>query len=148
MASQYITFMIIFILGLSVVVLTNTMFLSMSEQFRENIADIEMDQILGRVKTNLQEMILIASDSNVRIQRQISLPTIIGEGFRYTIDISNSSTHIIIKSYTTNREIEQIVSFSLGQKYEIQTSGAFDSTSELLTLNVRTDSNKIIITLS
>jgi len=135
-------------LGLSVVVMTNTMFISMSAQFQENIADIEMDQILSRVRLNLQEMILLVSDSNLTIQREIDLPTILGERFRYSIDLSNTTTHIIIKGYTINREIYQTMAFSIENKYIIHTSGVFQSTSKLLNLNVRITSNFLTITIS
>ena len=61
MASQYITFMIIFTLGLSLVIITNGMFSTLSDQFRENIAQVELDTILDQIQLQIQQSLLIHS---------------------------------------------------------------------------------------
>ncbi len=150
MASQYITFMIIFTLGLSMVIITNGMFTTLSEQFRENIADLELDEILEKIKLQIRQNTLIHPEETQIILQQLEFPISIGQGFRYFIELSNTSDgrSIILKGTTFNDVISQEITFSLGSAYFISSSGEFTSTNSYLSLNQEKNSTHITITIS
>ncbi|MFX1538425.1 MAG: hypothetical protein ACFFDI_29895 [Promethearchaeota archaeon] len=150
MASQYITFMIIFILGLNLVIITNVMFLALSDQFRQNIAEVEMTRILNLIQRQIQQTILLPTDRNQMIEQQLELPTLIGDMSPYTIEISNSTDNqIILHGYSSNGDVNQMITFSLAPKYIIETSeSVFESVNSILTLNIEKDGDNIIITIS
>lgn len=150
MASQYITFMIIFILGLNLVIITNSMFMILSDQFQQNIADVEMSQILDLIKTQIMQTILLPTDHNQTVEQQLELPTLLGRKFQYSIEISNlSNNQIILHGFTSNGKVNQINTFSVGSNYIIETSdSSFQSADSLLTLYIVKTLNKIVITIS
>ena len=150
MASQYITFMIIFILGLNLVIITNSMFMILSDQFQQNIAEVEMSQILDLIQMQILQSLLLPTDMNQTIEQQLELPTLVGQRFRYSIEIYNSTDNqIILHGFSSNEKINQITTFSVGAKYSIEVSeSSFQSTSSLLSLNIEKNANKIVITIS
>ncbi|MFW9780173.1 MAG: hypothetical protein ACFFE8_15095 [Candidatus Heimdallarchaeota archaeon] len=149
MASQYITFAIIFVLGISLVIITNAMFLSMSEQFQVNIGDIEMTQTLKLVQNQILQNVLGLPASQQTIQMQIDLPDFLGQGFRYTIRMSTTTDgQLRLRGFTRNLEIDNAVTFSLGPKYTTSASGEFLSTSSVLTIYSQRISNNITLTIS
>lgn len=150
MASQYITFMIIFTLGLSMVIITNGMFTTLSEQFRENVADLELNEILEKIQLQIRQNTLIHPEENQIILQQLEFPISIGQGFRYFIELSNTSDgrRIILKGRTYNEEISQEITFSLGSAYFISSSGEFTSTDSYLSLNLEKNDTHITITIS
>ena len=85
MASQYITFMIIFTLGLSMVIITNNMFATLSDQFQENVAQIELETILDKIKIQLQQNLLLHPEEEQIISQQFEFPSSLGHRFRYLI---------------------------------------------------------------
>ncbi len=149
MASQYITFMIIFILGLSMVLVTNSMFATLSDQFRENIAEVELSQILDLIQMQILQSLLLPMDSNQTIDQQLELPILLGQKFQYYIEIYNSSDNqIILHGFSTDEKINQITTFSVGAKYIIQTSeSSFQSINMLLTLHIEKNADKVVITI-
>ncbi|MFX1504824.1 MAG: hypothetical protein ACFFDC_01805 [Promethearchaeota archaeon] len=150
MASQYITFMIIFILGLNLVIITNVMFLTLSDQFRQNIAKIEMDNILNLIQKQIQQTLLLPTDNNHIIEQQLELPTLIGDMSPYSIEIYNSTDNqIVLHGFSSNGDIDQIITFSVPPKYIITTSDSvFESINSLLTLNIEKNGEFIVITIS
>ena len=150
MAAQYITFMIIFTLGLSMVIITNGMFTTLSEQFRENVADIELNEILEKIELQIRQNTLIHSEENQIIHQQLEFPISIGQGFRYLIELSNTSDgrSIILQGRTFNGVISQEITFSLGSTYFISSSGEFTSTNSYLSLNLEKNITHITITIS
>lgn len=150
MASQYITFMIIFTLGLSLVIITNGIFLSVSEQFKKDIAEIEMDQNLKLIQSQLYQNLLLKTSSLQTIEQKIELPVLLGRQYQYSIEISNSDDNntIILRGITLNEEIDQTITFTLGKKYDLIASGKFQSTTALLTLLVQKTVTTITITIS
>ena len=150
MAAQYITFMIIFTLGLSMVIITNGMFTTLSEQFRENVADIELNEILEKIELQIRQNTLIHSEENQIIHQQLEFPISIGQGFRYLIELSNTSDgrSIILQGRTLNDVISQEITFSLGSAYFISSSGEFTSTNSYLSLNLEKNITRITITIS
>ncbi|MFW9855824.1 MAG: hypothetical protein ACFFFG_12235 [Candidatus Thorarchaeota archaeon] len=149
MASQYITFAIIFVLGLSLVIITNAMFLNMSEQFRVNIGNIEMTQTLKLVQNQILQNVLGLRASHQTIQMQIDLPDFLGQGFRYTIRMSTTADgRLRLRGFTRNLEIDDAVTFSLGPRYTTSASGEFVSTSPFITLYSQRISNNITIIIS
>lgn len=149
MASQYITFMIIFILGLNVVIITNGMFMTLSEQFQENIAEVEMSQILDLIKMQIQQALLLPTDFNQTYEQQLELPTALGQRFRYSITISNSTDNqMILHGFSPDKKINQIITFTVASKFIIETSeSSFHSTNSLLTLNIEKNANNVVITI-
>ncbi len=150
MAAQYITFMIIFTLGLSMVIITNGMFTTLSEQFRENVAGIELNEILEKIELQIRQNTLIHSEENQIIHQQLEFPISIGQGFRYLIELSNTSDgrSIILQGRTLNDVISQEITFSLGSAYFISSSGEFTSTNSYLSLNLEKNITHITITIS
>ena len=150
MASQYITFMIIFTLGLSLVIITNDMFSTLSDHFRENVAQVELDTILEQIQLQIQQSLLIHPEDNQTIYRQLEFPSALGQGFRYNLEITNSSDgkNIIISGSTFNAEVTQQLQFSLGAVYLVTASGQFTSINPILTLNFNKNSNIINIQMS
>ncbi|MFX1285239.1 MAG: hypothetical protein ACFFB5_16420 [Promethearchaeota archaeon] len=149
MASQYITFMIIFILGLSMVLLTNNMFSTLSDQFRENLAEIEMSQILDLIQSQIMQTLLFSSDYNQTIDQQLELPILLGQKFQYNIEIYNTTDNqVTLHGYSSDGKINQLTTFSVGAKYIIETSeSSFQSIKALLTLHIERDANKVVITI-
>lgn len=149
MASQYITFMIIFILGLSMVLITNSMFSTLSDQFRENIAEVELSQILDLIQTQILQSLLLPMDSNQTIDQQLELPVLLGQKFQYYIEIYNSTDNqIILHGFSTDEKINQITTFSMGAKYLIKVSeSSFQSINMLLTLHIEKNANEVVITI-
>ncbi|MHA2154655.1 MAG: hypothetical protein ACXABU_04895 [Candidatus Hodarchaeales archaeon] len=150
MASQYITFMIIFTLGLSLVIITNGMFSTLNDQFRENIAQVELDTILDQIQLQIQQSMLIHPEENQSISQDFVFPPALGQGFRYRLEITNSSDgkKIILGGSTFNAEVTQQLQFSLGSIYLITASGHFTSTNPSLTLRINKNSNIINIHMS
>ena len=150
MASQYITFMIIFTLGLSMVIITNGMFTTLSEQFRENIADLELNDILDQIQLQIRQNTLIHPEKDQIILQQMEFPISIGQGFRYLIEISNTSDgrSVILKGRTLNDKIFHEITFSLGSAYLVSTSGEFTSTNSYLSLHLEKYDSYITITIS
>ncbi|MHA2138780.1 MAG: hypothetical protein ACXACW_00065 [Candidatus Hodarchaeales archaeon] len=150
MASQYITFMIIFTLGLSLVIITNGMFSTLNDQFRENIAQVELDTILDQIQLQIQQSMLIHPEENQSISQDFVFPPALGQGFRYRLEITNSSDgkKIILSGNTFNAEVTQQLQFSLGSIYLITASGHFTSTNPSLTLRINKNSNIINIHMS
>jgi len=150
MASQYITFMIIFTLGLSMVIITNGMFTSLSEQFRENVAEFELNDILATIQLQIRQNTLIHTEENQIILQQLEFPMSIGQGFRYSIELSNTSDgrSIVLTGRTLNDVISQEITFSLGSAYLISSSGEFTSTSSYLNLNLEKNDTHLTITIS
>ena len=150
MASQYITFMIIFTLGLSMVIITNGMFTTLSEQFRENIADLELNDILEQIQLQIRQNALIHPEKDQTILQQMAFPLSIGNGYRYFIEISNTSDgrSVILKGRTFNDEIFHEKTFSLGSTYLVSTSGEFTSTDAYLSLRLEKSDSYITITIS
>ena len=149
MASQYITFMIIFTLGLSMVIATNTMFTSMSEQFRLNIADYEMTNILEGVELQIVQNLLFPTNSNQTIEQKLEMPVNLAQSFVYTIDISNSSENsIILHGVTLDGQIDQSRTFSISSIYSIEVEGIFKSTTSKLTLRIEKKGTEVSILIS
>lgn len=149
MASQYITFMIVFTLGLSMVIVTNEMFTTMSDRFQLNIAEFEMDQVLDEIQTQIYENLLLTSNFNQTIQQRLNLPENLAQGFGYTIGISNStSNEVIVNGVTFDNRINQTKTFSIGSTYLINTQGEFSSTSPELILRIEKVGNEILIQIS
>jgi len=148
-ASQYITFMIVFTLGLSMVIVTNEMFTTMSDRFQLNIAEFEMDQVLDEIQTQIYENLLLTSNFNQTIQQRLNLPENLAQGFGYTIGISNStSNEVIVNGVTFDNRINQTKTFSIGSTYLINTQGEFSSTSPELILRIEKVGNEILIQIS
>ena len=150
MASQYITFIIIFTLGLSLVIITNNMFATLSDQFRENIAQVELESILEQLKMQIQQNLLIHPEIDQTISQQFELPTSLGRGFRYTIDISNSTDGklTVLTGRTLNAEIIQQLTFSSGSVYIVSSSGEFTSINSFLNLYLQKNQNIVTILIS
>ncbi len=150
MASQYITFMIIFTLGLSLVIITNNMFSTLSDQFRENIAQVELNSILEQIQLQIQQSMLIHPEKDQAIYKSLEFPPALGQGFRYTLNIANSSDGktIILNGSTFNAEVNQQLVFSLGSAYVASASGHFTSTNPILSLDLTKNGNSIIIRMS
>lgn len=150
MASQYITFMIIFTLGLSLVIITNGMFSTLSDQFRENVAQVELDTILDQIQLQIQQSLLIHPENNQSIYQRLEFPPALGQGFRYTLDITNSSDgkDIILTGSTFNAEVTQQIRFSLGSVYFVTASGHFISTNPIMTLNIHKNRDIINIQMA
>ena len=150
MASQYITFMIIFTLGLSLVIITNDMFSTLSEQFRENIAETELNTILTQLKLNIENNFNLIPNENQTQVLQYEVPPALGQGFRYYLDLTNSSDgkSITLTGTTSNSEIYQEITFTLNSKFPIQATGQFSSTSDYLTINLQKIENAILIHIS
>jgi hypothetical protein len=149
MASQYITFMIVFTLGLTMVIVTNNMFTTMSEQFRLNIAEFEMNQILEEIQIQILQNLLLSSSFNQTIEQHLILPINLAQGFGYTIEISNSTNnYIILYGATFNEDISQTMIFSVGSAYSIKAQGDFQSTSLMLTVRIEKIGTDIVITIS
>lgn len=149
MASQYITFVLIFILGINLVVITNAMFFSMSEQFQLNIGNIEMTNTLKLVQNQILLNLLGLQASQQTIQMQIDLLDVLGHGFRYTLEMSTTSDgQVRLRGFTRNQEIDETVTFSLGAKYTTIASGEFSSASSVLTLYTQRVSNNITLMIS
>lgn len=149
MASQYITFMIVFTLGLSMVIVTNEMFTTMSDRFQLNIAEFEMDEVLDEIQTQIYENLLLTSNFNQIIEQRLDLPENLAQGFGYTIGISNStSNEVSINGVTFNDRINQTKTFSIGSTYLINTQGEFSSTSPELILRIEKVGNEILIQIS
>ena len=150
MASQYITFMIIFTLGLSLVIITNDMFATLSDQFQENIAEIELDAILDKIKIRLQQNLVIHSEEEQSITQQLDFPATLGHRFRYSIQISNSSDGrlLVLSGITLGGEILQQITFSLGSSFILDASGEFTSTSSYFNLYLQKNQNTLTILIS
>jgi hypothetical protein len=126
------------------------MFLTLSDQFRQNIAEVEMDNILNLIQRQIQQTILLPTDTNHMIEQQLELPTLIGDMSPYTIEIDNSTDNqIILHGFSSNGDINQIVTFSVAPKYTITTSeSVFESVNSLLSLNIEKSREFIVITIS
>lgn len=150
MASQYITFMIVFTLGLSLVILTNSMFMTLSDEFQQSIAEIELQHILDLIQGQIQQTILLPSDFNQTVQQQMELPTLIGQRFRYFIEISNTSDNeILLHGFTSDENINQTNHIFIGVKYTLEISeSSFQSTNAILTLHIQKNGENIAITIS
>ncbi len=149
MAYQYITVMIIFTLGLAMVIVTNTMFESISEQFRLNIADYEMNNILEEVEKQIAQNLLFPTNSNQTIEQKIEMPINLAQSFGYTIEISNlSENSIILHGITLNEQIDQTRTFSIGSIYSIDIEGIFQSTSTILTLRIEKTGTEVSISIT
>ncbi len=142
--------MIIFTLGLSMVIITNGMFTSLNEQFSENVADLELKEILKRIQLQIRQNTLIHPEEKQTILQQLEFPISIGQGFSYFIELSNTSDgrSVILKGRTFNDVISQEITFSLGSTYFISSSGEFTSTDSYLSLNLEKNENYITITIS
>ncbi|MHA2223591.1 MAG: hypothetical protein ACXAC8_00050 [Candidatus Hodarchaeales archaeon] len=146
MASQYITFMIVFTLGMTMVIMTNSMFLNLSDQVRQNIADTELTQILDELQLKILQIIYLQSGSNQTVKQVLELPQILGQGFQYEIEITNSSDNqISLNGIIAARSIIQVVTFSIGEKYSLITFGSFKSASSLMILHIEKNYNEITI---
>jgi len=132
------------------VIITNFMFLTLSDQFRQNIAEVEMTRILNLIQRQIQQTILIPTDRDQMIKQQLELPTLIGDMSPYTIEIYNSTDNqLILHGFSTNGDVNQIIAFSVAPKYIITTSeSVFDSVNSLLTLSIEKNDNYITITIS
>lgn len=138
MASQYITFMMIFTLGLSLVILTNSMFLTLSENFRDTLANMEMQDILEFLQNQIQLSLQFGNSGNFTITQHINLPSLLGQGLRYSIEITNtSSNEIQLHGFTYKYEVNRIQSFIINSKFNLNVANtAFQSISEILTLSI------------
>ncbi|WP_455140041.1 hypothetical protein [Candidatus Hodarchaeum mangrovi] len=138
MASQYITFMMIFTLGLSLVILTNSMFLTLSEEFRDNLANLEMREILEFLQSQIQQSLQLCDSGNITINQYINLPSLLGQGLRYSIEITNvSNNEIQLHGFTTKYEVNRIQSFMINSKFNlIVANTAFQSVNEILILSI------------
>ena len=108
-----------------------------------------MTRILNFIQRQIQQTILIPTDNNQLIEQQLELPTLIGDMSPYTIEIYNSSDNqLILHGFSTNRDIDQMITFLVAPKYIITTSeSVFDSINSILTLNIEKNGNHIIITI-
>ncbi|MHA1214563.1 MAG: hypothetical protein ACTSR2_06735 [Candidatus Hodarchaeales archaeon] len=150
MASQYITFMIIFTLGLSLVIVTNNMFLTLSDQFSTNLAKLEMKQILEFIQLQVQQTLLLGNENNRSLTQQFELPVLLGLKFRYTIEIYNSSANDIqIHGFTYNYEVNEIQTFGISPKYVLSLADSnFQSIDNILTLSISQIGNNLSIRIS
>ncbi len=149
MASQYITFMIVFTLGLTMVIVTNNIFTTMSKQFQLNIAEFEMNQILEELQMQILQNLLLLSSFDQTIEQHLSLPVNLAQGFGYTIEISNSTNNdIILYGTTFNEGISQTITFSASSGYSIKAEGEFQSTSLMLSVRTEKIGTDILITIS
>jgi hypothetical protein len=123
------------------------MFLSISEQFRQNIASVEMEHVLTLIQEEIQRNVLLSADSQQIIEQKIELPDLLGEGLRYSIELSNTSQNITIHGYTLNMVIDKTKVFSIEQ-YNIKAKGKFESLNPLLNLRFEKNGKNIEITIS
>ena len=142
--------MVIFTLGLSLVIITNNMFATLNDQFGENVAEIELKDILDELKNQIQRNLLIHPEVSQSISQQFNFPSSLGNSYRYTIDISNSTDgkQIILTGRSLRGNIIQQKTFSSGSIYVISATGEFTSTSSFLSLNLQKNHNKIAILIS
>lgn len=131
------------------VIATNSMFTTMSEQFRLNIADYEMNNILEEVEMQIVQNLLFSTNSNLTIEQTIEMPVNLANSFGYTIDISNSSENsIILHGITLDKQIDQTRTFSIGSIYSIEVEGIFQSTSTKLTLRIEKIGTEVSILIT
>ena len=109
-----------------------------------------MTQILELIQLQIQQTMLFYSNSNQTIEQQFELPPLLGQGYKYSIEISTSTRNqILLSGVTGNNDISKTVSFSVGEKYIVRTSdSSFDSTNLILTLRIKMNVNEITITIS
>jgi hypothetical protein len=126
------------------------MFSTLSNQFRENIAEAELDTILNKLKLTIENIFFLLPNENQTIIFQYEIPLAIGQGFRYSIEITNSSDgkSITLTGTTRNSEIYQELTFTLNTKFTISATGQFTSTSNYLNLNLQKTQNSILINIS
>jgi len=138
MASQYITFLMIFTLGLSLVILTNSMFLTLSEEFRNNLANMEMREILEFLQSQIQQSLQLGDSGNFTINQHVSLPSLLGQGLRYSIEITNTTDNEIqLRGFTSKYEVNRIQSFTINSKFNLSIANtAFQSINEMLILSI------------
>ncbi len=124
--------------------------MTLSDEFQQNIAEVELMQILDFIQEQILHTILLPSDFNQTVQQQIELPTLIGQRFRYSIEISNvTDNQIILHGFTTDENINQTKSVFVGVKYILDISeSSFQSTNAILTLHIQRNGNNIAITIS
>ena len=108
-----------------------------------------MTQTLKLVQNQILQNQLSLQASQQTIQMEIDLPDILGQAFRYTLQLSSTPDGLVqLQGFTRNLEIADVLTFSLGTKYTITASGEFLSASSVLTLFTQRSSNNITLTIS
>jgi hypothetical protein len=123
--------------------------MTLSQQFQENIAEVEMSEILDLIKMQIQQALILSTDFNQIFEQQLELPTALGQRFRYYIEISNSTDNqIILHGFSPDKKINQVITFAVASKFNIETSEtSFHSINSLLTLNIEKEANNVLITI-
>jgi hypothetical protein len=126
------------------------MFTTLSDQFQENIARIELDAILEKIKIQLQQNLLIHPEEEQSISQQLDFPGTLGHRFRYIIQISNSSDAklVVLSGRTLGGEILKQITFSLGSDLSINASGEYTSTSTYFNLYLQKNQNILTILIT
>lgn len=126
------------------------MFLGLNDQFQENLAEAEMIQILDLIQMQIMQTLLLPTKFNQTSMQKIELPTLLGKMFRYTIEISNlSNNQLILHGFSNNLKIDQVITFSVAPKYNIEISkSSFQSINSILSLYIEKNLINVIISIS
>jgi hypothetical protein len=126
------------------------MFLTLSEEFRDNVADVEMKNILEFLQLQIQQSLLLNNYENQTITQQVSLPQLLGRGLRYSIEIRNTSNNEIeLHGFSTKFEVNRLITFPIKSSYLLTIpDSSYNSANNMLNLFISISGHNLNIQIS
>ncbi len=152
MAHQYISFLVIFTLGLGLVVSTAALMSNLSTSIQEESSLLELRLTLQNIRYELQYMIDMATTMNIgSFTRQISLDASLAQRFTYVITIKKSDDggYFLIGNITGNeKQLNDYLKMNLPSNERfIILSGAFNSIFSIHQVTITVNNTAILVKL-
>ena len=148
MAHQYVTYLIIFTLGLGLVVASAQIFGTLNSQFQQNTADLQLKYQLRKIKDKISSLILNGENkADYKSQIKLQLPTHLGSQYTYSISFFVDENNVWYLQGTINGlEIVKSTKIPNFQKTFVGT-GSFTSNNGILVVDISINATTILCSL-
>ena len=98
MASQYITYLLVFLVGLTLVVFSDSIFNTLTDDFKNSVADPELQELTERIRDQVIEGIAIVQQNpEISLQIDLDLPITLANKFTYELRVVTEQGKIKIR---------------------------------------------------
>jgi len=125
--SEYVTYLIIFSLGMIVVVTVQALFSGLATNVAADVARVELQELTLGTRDKIMDLLELTRGSSGRqvLQDQINLPAALGGQFRYSISLDADNNQVV----GTIPALGNTVVASLGSIEGFTLDGSFDAQS-------------------
>lgn len=132
MANQYITYLLIFVVGLTLVIFSDSIFFTLTDDFKNSVAEPELQEITDNLRDQIIEgLSFVQKNPEVNLMIDLDLPITLANKFTYEIRMKiDSQGNYLLNATTKLRNSKNlIVTTNLGiNENQIDAQGVIVST--------------------